>query len=111
MYITLPSSGPFAFAGLWEVWDKENEIYRSCTILTMAASESVKDIHNRMPVILKPDYYKEWLDLDNQDKKGLKGILEEGIVTELSSYPVSKRVNSVQNNDSSNIEALDRHNG
>ena len=47
MFLTLPNGKPFAFAGLWESWDnkgKEETPYRSCTIQTRAASESVKPI-------------------------------------------------------------------
>ena len=76
----------------------------------MASSESVRDIHNRMPVILKPESFKDWLDQRYQDTENLKNILESGIITELVSHPVSKKVNKVENNDSSNIEPLDRHN-
>ena len=48
-----------AFAGLYETWvDKEAPgeaaSYRSCAIITMDASESVKAVPNRMPMILEP---------------------------------------------------------
>lgn len=66
MYITLPDGNPFAFAGLWNLWDKDG-LYRSCSILTTEASESVMPIHNRMPVILKPEAYTPWLNPENQD--------------------------------------------
>src|SRR5829696_9124155 len=41
----------FAFAGLWESWNKDGEI-RSCTILTTQADDLVGGIHEQMPVIL-----------------------------------------------------------
>ena len=44
MFLKLPSDRPLAFAGLWETWDsqgREATPYRSCTILTREASESV----------------------------------------------------------------------
>jgi putative SOS response-associated peptidase YedK len=60
----LPSGEPLAFAGLYEIWeDKETppgaDPYKSCTIITTDASDSLKDIHNRMPLILKPEAYEE----------------------------------------------------
>jgi putative SOS response-associated peptidase YedK len=109
MYITLPDGDPFAFAGLWETWnpkDDPDNIYKSCAIITTAAGESIREIHQRMPAILKPDIYEEWLDPMSQDVKGLENILKTGIVTELVSHPVSKNVNSVKNNDPSNIIPL-----
>jgi putative SOS response-associated peptidase YedK len=59
-----------------------------------------------MPAILKPGAYEPWLDPQNEDAKGLKSILEKGIVTDLASYPVSKMVNSVSNNDPSCIQPI-----
>jgi len=108
MFITLPNGESFAFAGLWETWNKKNDdsIHKSCTIITTEASESIRDIHHRMPVILKPDVYEPWLNPENQEIVGLKNILKHGIYTELASYPVSKQVNSVKNNDSSCIEPV-----
>jgi len=109
MFITLPEGEPFAFAGLWETWNSKDEpdkIYKSCAIITTQSSDSVRDIHQRMPVILKPDTYETWLDPLNQNVKELENILKTGIVTELVSHPVSKNVNLVKNNDATNIKPL-----
>jgi putative SOS response-associated peptidase YedK len=110
MFLTLPDGNPFAFAGLWETWNnkgKEETPYRSCTILTREASESVKPIHHRMPVILKPDVYGTWLDPANQDAKKLQEIIENQIYTELKAVPVSKQVNSAKNNGADNIRQVE----
>ena len=108
MLITLPDKKPFAFAGLWETWDKKDPQtpYRSCTIITTEASLSVRDIHHRMPVILKPEVYSHWLNPGNQDIADLTKILEEESLTELISYPVTKQVNSARHNDASIIEPI-----
>jgi putative SOS response-associated peptidase YedK len=100
-FITLPDNQPFAFAGLWETWepkDDPDKLYRSCTIITTDASESVRDIHHRIPAVLKPDTHADWIDPDNQNADTLQEILTSGIVTDFSHYEVSKRVNSVKNN-------------
>ena len=109
MLITLPDKKPFAFAGLWEAWGKSDPQtpYRSCTIITTEASRSVRNIHHRMPAILKPEAYSHWLDPANQDIAKLKRILEEKRLTELNSYPVSKQVNAIQNNDVSLLAPID----
>jgi putative SOS response-associated peptidase YedK len=109
MYITLPDGEPFAFAGLWETWnpkDDPKDIYKSCAIITVESSESVREIHHRMPAILKPENYDTWLDPSNQDFKELENILQTEIVTELVSHAVAKNVNSVKNNEPSNIIPL-----
>lgn len=110
MFLTLPDGRPFAFAGLWEIWDnkgKEKTPYRSCTILTREASESVRPIHHRMPVILKPEAFDAWLDPNDQDIDSLLAIIQKQIYTELRSVPVSKQVNSVRNNDPDNIKPIE----
>jgi len=110
MFITSPDHKPFAFAGLWETWNKkadQDSIYKSCTIITTQASQSIRDIHHRMPVILKQQVYESWLDPGNQDVVELDKILKNEIVTELMSYPVSKQVNSTRNNDSSCIDPIE----
>lgn len=52
----------FAFAGLWEQWQHEAEALYSCTIITTAANELMQPIHERMPVMISPDHYHDWLD-------------------------------------------------
>ncbi len=107
-YLTLPSGEPFAFAGLWEIWRSgaEDE-YRSCAIITTAANESIRDIHNRMPVILQPAIYDAWLNPQNHDIKQLSSILQNEFIRELARYPVSRRVNDVRHNDARCIQPLD----
>ena len=110
MFITLPDKKPFAFAGLWETWSKKDDqgqVYKSCTIITTQASDSIRDIHHRMPVILKPQIYESWLNPGNQDVAELGKILKKEIVTELVSYPVSKQVNLARNSDFSCIEPIE----
>jgi len=111
MYLTPIPGNPFAFAGLWEEWTErgnQDRVYKSCTIITREASESVRAIHERMPVVLKPECYGMWLDRNNQEIKALKDILEYGVITEFKSHPVSKRVNRVENNDPSNFDFYPR---
>jgi len=108
-FITVAGEVPFVFAGLWENWNdrgRQSPEYRSCAIITMAASDSMRHIHHRMPVILKPEAYRQWLDPQFQHIEGLQEILNHMTITELASRPVSKQVNTVYNNDPSNIKPL-----
>ena len=109
MFITLPDQAPFAFAGLWETWhDKQNpdELYRSCTIITREAAGAVKELHHRMPVILEQDIFEKWLDPENRDTDLLGEILHIRSMTDLIFYSVTKQVNTVRNNDPSNIKPI-----
>lgn len=110
MFLTLPDGRPLAFAGLWETWDgrgKETIPYRSCTILTKEASASVMPIHNRMPVILKPEAFAPWLSRENQDIKSLQDIIQNRVLSKLKSFPVSNQINSVKVNRPGNMRPLD----
>jgi putative SOS response-associated peptidase YedK len=107
-YITLPRGGPFGFAGLWEIWrpnDPKTE-HRSCTITTTDASPGLRDIHNRMPVILQAGAYDAWLDPANQDAERLRQILQNDSHVEFKRTAVSSRVNNVGNTDAGCIEPL-----
>jgi putative SOS response-associated peptidase YedK len=103
-YYFYSSSGePFAFAGLYEIWeDKEAppgaEPYKSCTIITTDASDAVKDVHIRMPLILKPEAYDDWLDPENKEPGRIEEVLKKGYMKDFKRYPVSKLVNQVGNN-------------
>ncbi len=99
-FLTLPEKEPFAFAGLWDAWTGEDSsVYHSCTILTTAASDSIREIHHRMPIILHPDAFYEWLNPDNQDTSKLENLLRAQTVQEFIAYPVSTYVNSPKHND------------
>jgi putative SOS response-associated peptidase YedK len=62
-FIGLQDKRPFAFAGLYERWESpDGENFDTCTIVTTAANEVLAPIHDRMPVILSPQKYAQWLD-------------------------------------------------
>ena len=81
-----------AFAGLWERWAGNGERIESGTILTTEANELVKDIHVRMPVILRPDDFELWLEPDVQDFGSLKDLLVPYPDDDIEAYSVSRAV-------------------
>jgi len=100
VFITLPDEKPFGFAGLWEIWDdkgRAEEPLYTCTIITTEASLVMKDIHHRMPVILKPEAFEDWIKADTPVDT-LKEIMSNYTHEDLVFRRVSKAVNSVQNN-------------
>lgn len=98
MWIGLKSKRPFALAGLWEHWQPpEGEPIESCTIITTEANELTMPIHNRMPVILAPTSYDQWLDPTFQQAEPLKALLRPYPSEELTAYPISTLVNDPRN--------------
>jgi putative SOS response-associated peptidase YedK len=62
-FFHLKDDGLFAFAGLYGNWERDGEVLDTCALLTRAANEVVKPIHNRMPVLLlTQDDFAAWLD-------------------------------------------------
>ena len=99
-YCTSATGSPCGFAGLWETWKgSDDSVYHSCTIVTTQASDSMQEIHDRMPVILKPEAMQEWLDPATTDYENLNMILKHGRITGIRAYPVAKFVDSPRNND------------
>ena len=104
-YIRLHEGQPFALAGLWEHWKgPENRMIESCTLLTTQPNELVRQMHNRMPVILHPGDYALWLDPEVQDARRLQPLLRPYPEAEMETYPVSRMVNSPKNDDPRCIE-------
>ncbi|MGX1901769.1 SOS response-associated peptidase [Thermolongibacillus altinsuensis] len=94
---TLKNEQPFAFAGLWEKWDKHGDPMYTCTIITTKANELVEAIHDRMPVILPKEWEKVWLDPAIEDAEYLKSLLRPYPSEEMKMYEVSTIVNSPKN--------------
>lgn len=96
---TLADDAPFAFAGLWEQWrNPQGEAVESCTILTTAPNDLVRDVHDRMPVILAPEAYELWLDPGFTRVEELQPLLKP-YAGAMRRYRVSSRVNQVKNDD------------
>lgn len=98
MWIGLRSKSPFAFAGLWEHWKPdEGEPIETCTIITTEPNDLMVPIQNRMPVILSPTSYDQWLDPTFQHVEPLKALLLPYLSEELTAYPVNTLVNNPRN--------------
>jgi len=105
--IALADRRLMALAGLWENWrSPAGEWVRSFAIITTRPNELCGEIHNRMPVILKPETWPAWLGEEPVDGGRLKGMLRPYPSDEMTCWPVSQRVNSVKNNDASLIEPI-----
>lgn len=109
MYIHRPDGEPYAFAGLWEVWrSKEDpgEVVHSCTIITNAANEKMAELHDRMPLILPPERWEQWLDPELQDLDTVGRFLVPAPPQLITFHPVSPDVNIVRNDDPHLIDEI-----
>ena len=90
----------FAFAGLWDGWkDPSGQWIKSCSILTTTPNAVTSQVHDRMPVILSKEDYELWLDPGMTNVDAVSEFLKPFDTTLMRMYPVSSRVNQVQNDD------------
>ena len=105
--IALADRRLMALAGLWENWrSPAGEWIRSFAIITTEPNELCAALHNRMPVLLKPEAWPVWLGEEPADPFELKSLLAPFPSGEMTCWPVSARVGNVKNNDPSLIEAI-----
>lgn len=99
-YRILTKTGkPFAFAALWDCNRTRSKDLVTCTILTTSANEVVKNIHDRMPVILDTkDAVEIWLNVEEFDFHEAKEVMVLYPAINQKLYPVSKLINSPKNN-------------
>ena len=90
----------FAFAGLWERWhQKPGEIVESFTILTTSPNSVTAPIHDRMPVILAPGCWQEWLEASPLSPARRENLFAPYSPDDMEAVAVSMRVNSPTNDD------------
>jgi len=115
-YIYRTDGGILAFAGIYELWrnslvpdDADDAWHWSASIITTQATDDIGQIHDRMPMVIAPGSWADWLDPANNEKEPLLATMRPATTSGhggLASYPVSTAVNSVRNNGPSLIEPL-----
>lgn len=91
-HVRMKDARPFALAGLWEHWQPpQGEALRTYTLVTTEANALLREVHDRMPVILAPEDYGRWLD---PRVPGAEALLRPSPGEAMTWYPVSLRVNN-----------------
>jgi putative SOS response-associated peptidase YedK len=111
MFIHRVDGQPLAVAGLWTTWRDRSAgpdapWLHSCTIITTAANATMQPVHDRMPVLLAPEEWAEWLDPHNTDIESLQRLLVPAPDDVLTMHPVSTGVNNVRNKGAELIEQI-----
>ncbi len=85
------------FAGLWERWrDADGQTVETCSIITTTANGVVRPVHDRMPVILDPADYGQWLD-PRAGAEELLTLLRPAPEEALMAIAVSRYVSNARN--------------
>ena len=86
---------PFGLAGLWDMWRKPDGVrIESFTIITTEPNELVRPIHNRIPVILRPEDEEQWLDVSRTTFAKAQSLLKPYPDELMDAHDVSPIVNS-----------------
>lgn len=95
-WIRLRGGGLLGLAGLFETRQDPTggPDLLTCTILTVPANALVAELHERMPAIVQPGSYAEWLAPETQPPVHL---LAPFAAQAMEQWPVSPRVNSPGN--------------
>jgi putative SOS response-associated peptidase YedK len=106
-FLHAAEGGLLYMAGIYDVWESPDGSYiSSLGIITTPADSTVEAIHERMPLLLNTNTRNVWLDYRIQDVATLSPILEAETGILLTMYPISKRVNTLSNNDAECLQEI-----
>jgi putative SOS response-associated peptidase YedK len=99
-YLYLKDQPLFAFAGLYDEWhDPAGTLLATYTIITTDPNALLAMVHNRMPVIVSPDYEEQWLAGGPLDAGQLREILAPYPAEQMAMHPISPLVNTPTSDD------------
>jgi putative SOS response-associated peptidase YedK len=90
--------GIIAFAGLMETYaEPGGSEVDTGAILTTSASADTAHIHDRVPVVIRPQDFSRWLDCVNCEPRHVADLLRPAPAGFFEAVPVSDSVNKVTN--------------
>lgn len=97
-YVSPADGSLLALAALWERWEPPGgPALVSCAIVTTAANETVRPLHDRMPAVLVGRALSRWLDRGLRDRRSLQSLLRPLPGGALTVVPANPLVNSTAN--------------
>lgn len=104
-YLRPAANDGLLLAGIWDRWRGGETPLDSFAIITAAANERLRFVHDRQPVMLKRDELEPWL-AEDADPARLKALLGSGLPSTLVAIPVSTYVNNARNEGGRCIEPI-----
>jgi putative SOS response-associated peptidase YedK len=103
-FMTLRDGGVMAFAGLWTVWGEQRLL--TTTIITVPAVGDFGAVHDRMPLVLEPSRWSDWLTAEPSERTDLLVPPEDEYLSTVDIRPVGPRVGDVRNDGPELIEPV-----
>jgi putative SOS response-associated peptidase YedK len=85
--------GLMAFAGIWQVWERDGARHVTCAIVTCAANDTLRPLHDRMPVLIAPPDWPLWL---GEAGHGAARLMQSASNDALDFWRVGTAVNSIR---------------
>jgi len=96
------------FAGIFsDLAPEDKNSKRSYSIITTSPNKVMENFHERMPVILHPEEFNDWLNPDNNNPDFLTDYLRPYPDDAITEHIVSKFVGNVQNNSEELIQKVE----
>ena len=96
--VALANHGPMTLAGLWDCWrSPAGETIKSFAIITTMANAKLASLHDRMPVLIPPDSWGEWLGEKSASEATLRALLRPYPESAMAFWAVDRRVGNVRN--------------
>ena len=102
--ITFDDDKPVTLGGLWSSWKGDAGVVHSFTILTTAANEQLRPLHDRMPVVVDKGEREAWLD-PGRNVVDLPWFSRRRELPNVRYWAVSSRLGNVRNDDESLLVA------
>ena len=102
---------PLVLAGLYEYWRNpetpdDDQLVRTCTVITTTPSDDIDGIHDRMPVVLELADVETWINVSDYGADERSQLLRPAPAGTLVHHRVDSAVGSVRNDSPELIEAL-----
>ena len=105
LFYRLKSGELMALAGVWDVWRGPTEKLFTCAIITTSCNSLIEPVHDRMPAILDPSRYAQWLDPKNADAGPLLSLLSPWPADDMAAVAANPWVNNARNEGPASLSA------
>lgn len=95
-----------AMAGLWDRWERDDQVIESCTVIVGEPNDAVRRIHDRMPFLIPRDRQAAWLARDLTDPGKVRELLACAPDNSIAFYPVGTSVGNARNDGPELIEPV-----
>ena len=102
-FIRTAKSNVVVFGALWETWGDKTKTVHSCSIITLAASGELKQLHPRMPLMINIHQAEAWL---HETPDGAMHLVNEHKSIETHYYRVDIKVNNARNQGANLVEPI-----